>query len=207
MMTFRKKRLLITQLILLGFGVLIIYFTYYKKDPNTEDKIISKKTEEIIKDQLENEDSDKGDIFFNIEYSGLDLAGNRYLLKSEEAYLDSAKPEIVYMTKVNAVFYFKDDTTLYVWSDTGIYNNKTLDMKFSENVKANYLETQLFAQKADYSNSNSYLSIYEDVRINDAMGNLVADKLLFDITKRKLDITSFNNGNINANINLNEKRF
>ena len=35
----------------------------------------------------------------------------------------------------------------------------------------------------------------------------MADKLLFDISKQELDITSFNNGKINANVNLDEKRF
>ena len=146
-------------------------------------------------------------MFFDIEYSGIDLNGNRYLLKSEEANLDEIKPEIVYMKIVNAIFYFKDDTTLYVWSDSAVYNNKTLDIKFEDNVRANYLESKLFADKADDSNTDNYLSIYENVKINDKRGNLIADKLLFDITKQKLDITSFNDGRINANINLNEKRF
>ena len=111
------------------------------------------------------------------------------------------------MKVVEAIFYFKDNTTLLIWADEGIYNNNTLDMKFRKNVRAEYLESELFAEKADYSNTENYLSIYEDVRIEDAKGNLVADKLLFDITKQTLDITSFNNGRINANVNLDEKRF
>jgi len=146
-------------------------------------------------------------LFFDIEYSGFDLQGNRYSLRSAEAYFDELNPEIVYMKIVDAVFYFKDNTNLYITADSGIYNNKTFDMKFEQNVKANYLNSELFAEKAEYSNSKSFLSIYENVRINDIRGNLIADKLLFDITKQKLDITSFNDGKINANVKLNEKRF
>ena len=111
------------------------------------------------------------------------------------------------MDFVDAVFYFKDGTELNVISENGIYNNKTLDMKFDENVKANYFDSELFADKAEYSNSKSYLSIYENVRVNDIRGNLIADKLLFDITKQELNITSFNDGKINANVKLDEKRF
>ena len=96
---------------------------------------------------------------------------------------------------------------LYVWSENGIYNNKTLDMKFENNVRAKYEESELFAEKAEYSNTGSYLSIYNNVRINDIRGSLIADKLLFDIKKQKLDITSFNKGKINANVKLDEKRF
>ena len=86
---------------------------------------------------------------------------NRYILKSKEAYLDEISPEIIYMSSVEAIFYFKDDTTLRIWSKKGIYNNKTLDMKFIDNVKAKYLNSNLFAERADYSNSERYLSIYD----------------------------------------------
>ena len=196
----RKKKLRLIQFFLLFFGLLLIYLTYYNKEEKIEPQIISQE------EKPKGSDEDK-DLFFNIEYSGFDLQGNRYSLKAEEAYFDELNPEIVYMKIVKAVFYFKDDTNLYIKADRGTYNNKTFDMQFQENVKADYLESELFAEKAEYSNSKSFLSVYENVRINDIQGNLIADKLLFDITDQKLDITSFSNGKINANVNLNEKRF
>lgn len=203
----RKKKLRLVQLTLLMLGILIIYTTYYNKNSNLDKKIISKKTEEKVKKQTTDKKLEKGDVFFNVKYSGLDLNGNRYILNSEEAYLDDLKPEIVYMKIVHATFYFKNDTVLNIWSDNGTYNNKNLDMKFEKNVKAKYLESDLTAEKAEYSNSKSYLTIYENVRVDDVRGNLVADKLLFDIVEKKLDITSFNEGKISANVELDEKRF
>ncbi len=202
----RKKKILIIQLTLLFFGVAMIYGTYYSKTPKLSDESKNGIKNKKIEEESESS-SDQKDVFFNIEYAGSDLTGNRYILKSEEAFLDELKPEIVYMKKVNATFYFKDNTNLYVLSDTGIYNNKTLDMKFEGSVKANYLNNELFAEKADYSNRQSFLTIYEKVRVNNETGNLIADKLLFDVKNKKLDITSFKDGAINANIKLNEKRF
>ena len=199
----RKKKLRIIQFFLLIFALLIIYLTYYNKEISNTDLVDSKQVKEI----LEDEDKDDENLFFNIEYTGLDLRGNRYLLKSKKARLDEEKPEIVYMDDVHAIFYFKDNTILYIWSDKGIYNNKNFDMEFSKNVKAEYMDSKLFAEKANYSNTENYLSIYENVRINDIRGNLIADKLLFDIKKQNLAITSFNDGKINANVKLNEKRF
>ena len=199
----RKKKLRIIQFFLLIFALLIIYLTYYNKEISNTDLVDSKQVKEI----LEDEDKDDENLFFNIEYTGLDLRGNRYLLKSKKARLDEEKPEIVYMDDVHAIFYFKDNTILYIWSDKGIYNNKNFDMEFSKNVKAEYMDSKLFAEKANYSNTENYLSIYENVRIDDIRGNLIADKLLFDIKKQNLAITSFNDGKINANIKLNEKRF
>ena len=203
----RKKKLRFIQLFLLIFATLIIYLTYKSKNPTIEEEILSKSVKDRVDKQIRNSSDSGADTFLNIEYTGLDLNGNRYLLKSELATLNKQNPEIVNMQIVEAIFYFKDNTILYIWSDSGIYNNKTFDMKFENNVKANYLDSELFADKADYSNTENYLSIYENVKINDVRGNLIADKLLFDITKQKLNITSFNNGKINANVKLNKKRF
>ncbi len=199
----RKKKLRVIQFFLLVISLVIIYLTYYNKDKSNTDLVEN----QTIKDTSKNEGQEEGDLFFNIEYTGLDLRGNRYLLRSKRARLDEVKPEIVYMNEVHAIFYFKDNTILYIWSDEGVYNNKNLDMKFSDNVRAEYMESKLFAEKADYSNSENYLSIYENVRIDDKRGNLIADKLLFDIKKQNLAITSFNDGKISANVKLDEKRF
>ncbi len=201
-----KKKLKFIQFFLLIFAITIIYITYYKKDLAIDEEIISQSTKEKLEKQRKEGSSDEGDIFFNVEYKGLDLNGNRYLLQSEEAYLDEDDPSIVYMKIVEAIFYFKDNTTLYIWASNGIYNNKTFDMQFKNNVKAKYLGSLLFAEKAEYSNTKNYLTISENVKINDKRGNLIADKLLFDITKQKLDITSFRDKKINANIKLSEIR-
>ena len=203
----RKKKLRIIQLTLLFAGILIIYYTYYDKKLSSNQNIISTTTKKKIEKQALIPSNEGKEKFLNIEYTGLDLSGNRYILKSQEATLDEINPELVYMNIVNAEFYFKDDTVLYIKSDKGIYNNKTLDIKFENNVKADYLSSELFAEKASFSNTKRYLSISENVRVNDATGNLIADKLLFDIKNQKLDITSFNNGKINANVSLDEKRF
>ena len=198
----RKKKLKLIQLSLLFFGLLILYLTYYQKD-NMDNQIIS----DVEKTKVIKQNEEGSDVFYNIEYTGLDLNGNRYILKSSEAFLDKINSEIVYMKFVEATFYFKDNTILYIWSDNGVYNNKTFDMDFENNVKAEYLESKLFAGKASFSNTNNYLTIYDNVKIDDIRGNLIADKLLFDISKQKLDITSFNDGKINANLRLDEKRF
>ena len=197
----RKKQLRLIQICLLILGSLVIIFTYFDRERHSNEQIISKENQEKIKNQLRKDDKE-GDIFFNIEYSGLDLAGNRYILKSKEAFSEKSDQKIVNMTSVEATFYFKDGTILNVWSEQGIYNNKSLDMKFSGNVKAIYEGSKLFAQKAEYSNSKSFLTISEQVKINDARGTMIADKLLFDIKKQTLEIASFTDNKINANINL-----
>ena len=194
----RKKKLRLFQAILLIVGIIIIFITYTDKGLFLNKKINQKATPLI-----ENKTTDqKENIFYNIEYSGLDLAGNRYIIKSKEATTNASNQEIVNMKFVESFFYFKDDTVLDVTSDYGTYNNKTLDMFFNSNVKANYQNSVLFAENAEYSNSENFLSISGKVKIEDFKGTMFADKLLFDIKKNKLNITSFNDHKINANLNL-----
>ena len=195
----RKKKLRIIQIALLILGTITIFFTYYANNNETENKIVSKVKRDEIKDLSSENDKD---IFFNIEYSGLDLAGNRYKLKSEEAFTKKEKQEIVYMKFVEAIFYFKDNTVLNVKSNNGVYNNRTLDMNFEGEVIANYEKSRLTADKAVYSNSKGFLVISDNVTVKDVRGTMIADELLFDIKKQTLNIASFNEGKINANINL-----
>ena len=200
-MTERKKKLIIIQISLLIIGSLIILFTYSDLNFSDKEKIITSETQKRIDEQLKNEPQD-GDIFFNIEYSGLDLAGNRFILKSKEAFNKKSSQEIVDMKSVEAFFYFKDGTVLKILSDRGIYNNKTLDMNFDGNVIAKYEGSELFAQKAEYSNSKSFLMISNEVKVKDYRGTMFADKLFFDIKKQTLNIASTSSGNVNANVNL-----
>jgi len=200
-MTERKKKLIIIQISLLIIGSLIILFTYSDLNFSDKEKIITTETQKRVDEQLKNESQD-GDIFFNIEYSGLDLAGNRFILKSKEAFNKKSSQEIVDMKSVEAFFYFKDGTVLKILSDRGIYNNKTLDMNFDGNVIAKYEGSELFAQKAQYSNSKSFLMISNEVKVKDYRGTMFADKLFFDIKKQTLNITSTSSGNVNANVNL-----
>ena len=175
-MTQRKKRLLIIQIFLIITSLVIIFYTYNYSNNFKNEEIISKSMQEKIEKDLNNQNID-GDIFYNIEYSGIDLNGNRYILKSEEARNENLNQNLVSMKKVTGIFYFKDNTVLNIKSDTGIYNNKTLDIIFTGNVKAYYNEGELFAQKAEYNNSKNYLKLTEDVHIRDIKGEMFADEL------------------------------
>ena len=197
----RSKKLKIIQIGLLISGLIIILFTYVIDNQISKKEISSLKVDKIIDKNLE-ENSDKIDIFYDIEYVGLDLAGNRYILKSKEAYTDKLLQDTINLKTVKATFYFKDDTVLNVYSDTGNYNNINLNMNFYGNVKATYQNSDLYAQRAEYSNSKSMLLISEEVEVKDSRGTLFADKLIFDIDNQKLNIVSNKNNKINTNINL-----
>lgn len=204
----RKKKLRIVQLCLISIGILTLIFTYsdkinLKKKSSTAQELKKKVDDNMIN----NKENANGNVFYNIEYSGLDLAGNRYILKSQSAINNSLDSDLIDMTGVTAVFYFKDGTTLKIKSNFGEYNNSTLDINFKSDIKAEYGESTLEAQYAEYSNSQGFLTVTDNVIVNDIQGNLVADKLLFDIKSQILEIETFNDKRIRVNVDTNEKRF
>ena len=137
----RKKKLRIIQLSLLFLGLCIILFTYSENKNTVQKKeILPKTTKEKINKELKGENqNDEANVFYNISYSGIDLSGNRYVLKSKIAKTRLENDEIIDMTEVEAIFYFKDNTKLNVSSKFGQYNNKTLDMNFRKNVSISKL--------------------------------------------------------------------
>ena len=186
----RKKKILFLQLSLLILGIIIIIVTYLNNEDSSDKKIILKSTEEKIAKKLEdnNKENINSNTFLNIEYSGLDFSGNRFILESKEATTISTNSEIVDLKGVKAVFYFKDDTILIVKSNFGRYNSKTLDMKFSEKVIATYNDNILNADNAEYTNSLGKLIISNKVKIYSTEGDLLADKLTFDVKNQILEI-------------------
>ena len=196
----RKKKLRIMQFFLLSLSLIILYFSYANHF-KLKKSIISKEVQKKLNQQILNEKNDS-DIFYNISFNGLDLSGNRYILNAEEATTDKEKPEKIYMKKIDAVFFFKDDTNLKIFADEGIYNNKTLDMYFKKNIKSFYQDSTLSAEKAEIYNSKAQLIISDKIKLTDQNGTLFADKLFFDLKKQTLNISAFENNKVNANIKL-----
>ena len=125
-MTSRRKKIILIQLTIFLVASTLLYNTYKSKNV-VEPKIIP---EVVIQS-----DPDTNS-FTDIEYSGFDLNGNRYILKAGQAEFKTQTPELINMKSVIATFYLKDDTVLTVTSDEGLYNNVTLDMDFNRNVKS-----------------------------------------------------------------------
>ena len=197
-MTSRKKRILTIQIIIFIIGSLLVFFTYYNKNNVSDLKKTSDLVEQNSSDTLENDQNIN--TFENIEYKGIDLNGNRYVIMSEKASFDVNKPELIDMKILSAIFYFKDGTIVRVKGDYGTYNNKSNDMEFRENIIANYIDNNLYADNLDYLNSKNLLTIYGNVKTESIKGNISADNIEIDISKRTVDLSMFGNGEVNVKI-------
>ena len=197
-MTNIKKIILTIQIIIFIIGSLLVFFTYYNKNNVSDLKKTSDLVEQNSSDTLENDQNIN--TFENIEYKGIDLNGNRYVIMSEKASFDVNKPELIDMKIMSAIFYFKDGTILRVKGDYGTYNNKSNDMEFRENIIANYIDNNLYADNLDYLNSKNLLTIYGNVKTESIKGNISADNIEIDISKRTVDLSMFGNGEVKVKI-------
>ena len=187
-MTSRKKNLILVQIVIFIVASGLLYNTY--RDKNQEVEAFTKI------EAVSNPDTNS---FTDLEYSGFDLAGNRYLLKAEQADFKSETPELINMKRVVAKFYLKDDTVLEVTSDEGLYNNVTLDMNFKGNVQADYLTHTLLSDLLSYSNSNAKLIATGNVRGESIKkGEFSADNVEYDLTNKNLNFSMSGSKRVNV---------
>ena len=192
----RISRKSLLQLTLISLGVIIIFFTNFKKDNEQKLEIIENKKTEVKDDIKEGLNT-----FENIEYEGKDANDNKFIINSEYAEFTSEKTNIIYMKKMFCRFFFKDGTILKITSDEGVYNNITNDIEFENNVKMYYLENRLFSEKASFINSENYLLVQDDVVGEGPLGNLAADKVNLDLIDKKMKISMYNESKVNIKVN------
>ena len=187
-MTSRKKNLLLLQLTIFFVAAALLHNTYHDKNKEIESF-----------NKIEINDNPDINSFTDIEYSGFDLTGNRYVLNAGLADFKTDTPEVINMKKVVSKFYLKDNTVLTVTSEEGIYNNITLDMIFKKNVKADYATYTLLSDLLSYSNSNAKLIATGSVRGESVeKGEFTADNAEYDMTNKILNLSMFGNKQVNV---------
>ena len=191
---FKFNKRILSQITLLLLGVIIIFFTYFYAGKDKTKKTVEVKKE--ITEEIQNKN-----IFENIKYEGVDASGNQFVINSEYAEFENETPNLIDMKNILCNFYFKDGTVLKITSDFGVYDNLTNDMSFEQNVKMFYLESKLFSEKANFVNSENYLFVEGNVIAEGLEGNLKADKMNFDLTKKKLRISMYNQDKVNIKVN------
>ena len=189
-MTSRKKNLFLIQFTIFIVGAALLYNTYRDKNKETETTV-----------RMEANATPDTNSFTDIEYSGFDLTGNRYVLEARQADFKTETPEFINMKFVVAKFYLKDDTVLIVVSDEGIYNNVTLDMNFKKNVKVDYLTHNLLSDSLSYSNSNAKLIATGNVRGESIeKGEFIADNVEYNLADKTLNFSMFGNKRVNVKL-------
>ena len=188
--------------------ILIIILSFYLIFKNY---LIIDEDEKVVKNNLHNlnnfEEITKNDndenLIKNLEYE-INLDQNqKYILTAEKSNVSNLDgTEIIYMENVKAIFFDENDNEMIITSDTGMFNGTSYDSEFSNNVKINYDNHEITAEKMNLNFSKKIINIYENVLYFNADLSLVADIVSINLITKKTDIYMNNNKKkvlINAN--------
>ena len=170
------KYVLIIFLILIS---LLFYNFFFKKKIQTENVI-------IIQENLE---SSQNNIIRNLEYNINLSNGNKYFITAESGVLSyNNNIETVDMTNPIAEITYADNTLITISSNKAIYNNNNYNSFFRENVKINYSNNLIYADKMNLNFIENKIIIFENVKYIGPYGKLKTDNIGIDLLTKEIQI-------------------
>ena len=162
------------------FILFIFYFLYQKFFKSKEVLITEKITEEEI--------IYKSNIIENVNYVTKDKDGNEYKINAVQGEIDYSSPDIIYLTKINAVVKLKDGSLITITSEYGRYNSNNFDTIFTKNVIIKYLENKIEGEYVDFSLERNSMIISKKVIYSNLDNILNADVIEINIKTKDTKI-------------------
>ena len=188
-MTSNRK---IIQFSLISIGVLLILATYFLYPKIEKNKLLEEeKNVKKDKDEIVIADKNEANIFEHVEYKGIYNIDTPFVINSDKANITKEEPDIVYMTNMSVILHLNDGRTVTITSDRGKYNKVTYDCYFENNVRAADGESLILAENLDLLSNKNTVSVYNDVVLTGNKGSLQADKINYDLSTRKFNISMF----------------
>jgi len=168
---------LVFLIILIFFGVYLNYF---------------KKVNEIDNLKVEKENFDKENSLINITYESIDATGKKYIINADSGKFDEQRPDLIFMTDVNAKIILLDGSVIYINSLNAEYNTVNYDTKFQDNIKLNFLEHNIFCNNLNIFFKDNLLEAYNDLTYKNLEIIMLADKIEIDLLTKNSKIFNFN---------------
>ena len=176
-----KKIIQLILVLFLIFIAVIFYIVYFSNTEKTKTPIINSQSQS-------NMDS-KNNLIKNLKYDVKLDGNNQYTITadlSEISYQNDI--EIVNMQQVIAIFIDKTNDPLTITSNAAVYNNSNYNTNFIDNVKVNYNNNTILADKMDIDFSENLITIYENVNYEGLQGIITADYVKIDLITKKIQI-------------------
>ena len=155
-------------------------FLVYSKNKNQKNKNVTKIVEEEI--------STNSNIIEDIQYKSRDNDGNEYTIFASIGEIDIANPNILFLTKVNALIKLTNSEDVTITSDYGKYNSENFDTIFSKNVEINYIENKIIGEYLDFSLQTNSMIISKNITFTNEENVLNADVIELDIKTKDVKI-------------------
>ena len=184
------------------FIFLIIIFYYFFINFKVNKK--SEKINSVTQTDIEKSEDIlyKSNIIEDVNYVTKDEDGSEYIIRALKGEIDLNSPNILYLTKINALIKLKNSEYITITSDYGRYNSENYDTIFSKNVIINYLDNKITSEYLDFSLERSSMIISRDVVYNNLETTLNADVIEMDIKTKDTKIFMYEK---NKKINIKSK--
>ena len=179
-----KKIVKIFFLIVIFASIIFISFS----------KFFSKNNKNKITNEIEDE-TYNSNIIENVEYSSKDKNGNNYTIKALQGEIDISNPNILFLTKVNAIISLENSDDIKIVSDFGKYNSENFDTIFSKNVKINYSDHKITGEYLDFSLEDNLMFISKNVIYTKEEHTMKSDVIEVDIRTKDTRVFMYKKDN------------
>jgi len=192
-----KKIIQLLIFVIVLISIFIFYRLYFYDEVSIKSKKTSQ-TEEASSDKINNNTIE------NLKYNINLNEENSYSISSASSEIKYVNNnEIVYMTKVEAIFLGKDKQAVKIISDFAVYNKLDNQTFFEKNVIIRYQSHSIFSDKMLINLKNDMANIYDSVRYEGPNIELKADQINLNLLTKKIDIYMDDNLD-NVEIELNK---
>ena len=185
------------QLFLLLILILIIFFIsnkyFYTVDKIEE--VNDNISLDVEKNNLPNEDLVKKSLdneIINLTYEKFDTNGNKYLINAKKGVLDNDRPNIIYMSLIEASLDYVNNEKLIINSKEAIFNKQNFKTTFSTDVKLIYKEQTLESDHLEFLFDKNIAIFKDNVKYNNLNIEAFSDIVVINLLTKEIDIKSKN---------------
>jgi len=175
----KKTRFLILSIMIITAGIVVTIFIGYRKILNRNDKFLS-----VIED---NANISIGKVHHISTRNGI----KEWSLDARTARVVNSEKKIL-LEKIDAIFFMKDDSKLYLSSEHGVLKTDTNDIECTGNVVIKFADYRLETDILNYDHNRRTISSKVPVKISSKLSDLTADTMSFNLDTKK----AFFNGNV-----------
>ena len=124
----------------------------------------------------------------NISYISEDNEGNKYIIRSEFAQMNNDSSDLIIMRNVKATMEIKNSSLIEIYSKRAIYNTRTYDTNFFNDVKLKYDEHFIESNILELEFQKNLVTISDNIVYNYLNTSLEADKIEINLITKNSKI-------------------
>ena len=184
-----KKVLIQITLLVIIVLILATLFTFYQSKKGKNLVLKEKNKKEFL---VENQDSELN-IIKDITYIAKDDRENLFKIESKFGKINPEEPDVVLMDNVTALITLRNLEEILISSDHAIYNSKSYETNFYDNVLLEYIEHNIASENIYLSFENNLVSISNNIIYKNLNSEMNADEIVMNLITKEIKIFMHNN--------------